>query len=152
MSTSSGRCWPFPSLGFIYSLLGSMLGAVATYGVGRLLGRDAVRRLAGTRLNELSRRLGHRGMLTVITLRIVPIAPFTVVNMVAGVSHISFRDFCVGSLIGITPGILAMTLFANGLVHLLLAPGTATALAITGLALVIAGGAWAIHRWLTATR
>jgi len=141
-----------PLLGFVYSLLGSMLGAVATYGVGRLLGRDAVRRLAGTRLNELSRRLGHRGMLTVITLRIVPIAPFTVVNMVAGVSHISFRDFCVGSLIGITPGILAMTLFANGLLQLLLAPGTGTALAITGLALVIAGGAWAIHRWLTATR
>ncbi|MGA7800032.1 MAG: VTT domain-containing protein [Gammaproteobacteria bacterium] len=141
-----------PLLGFVYSLLGSMLGAATTYGVGRLLGRDAVRRLAGTRLNELSRRLGHRGMLTVITLRIVPVAPFTVVNMVAGVSHIGFRDFFVGSLIGIMPGILAMTLFANGLLQLLLEPTPGTLLAITALALVIAGGAWAIHRWLTATR
>ncbi|MEJ2643743.1 MAG: VTT domain-containing protein [Gammaproteobacteria bacterium] len=141
-----------PLLGFVYSLLGSLLGAVATYGVGRLLGRDAVRRLAGTRLNALSRRLGHRGILTVITLRIVPVAPFTVVNMVAGVSHISFRDFLVGSLIGLTPGILAMTLFANGLYELLLEPGPGTLLAITALALLIAAGAWAIHRWLTAAR
>ena len=40
----------------------------------------------------------------VITLRIVPVAPFTVVNLVAGASHISFRDFALGTLLGMLAG------------------------------------------------
>jgi hypothetical protein len=52
-----------PWLGMLYSLLGATLSAVFVYGIGREVGRDAVRRVAGRRINDLSRRIAKRGLL-----------------------------------------------------------------------------------------
>ena len=43
-------------------------------------------------------------------LRLIPIAPFTIVNLVAGISGVRLRDFLVGTLIGMGPGILLICL------------------------------------------
>ncbi|MGD8643649.1 MAG: VTT domain-containing protein, partial [Chromatiales bacterium] len=102
-----------PWLGLACSFLGALLSAGASYGIGQVLGRDLLRRLAGDRLNTLSRRLGGRGVLTVITVRIVPIAPFVIINLVAGASHIRFRDYLLGTALGMAPGIAGITLFAD---------------------------------------
>jgi len=103
--------------GFFYSLVGAELSALLTYAVGQGAGRDLVRRYAGERLNSVSKQLSRRGVLTIITLRIVPVAPFAVINLVAGASHIRFRDFMLGTLIGLLPGLAAIALFADSLVH-----------------------------------
>ena len=81
--------WP----GVAYAAVGTMAAAAANYGIGRWLGRDAVRRLAGARANRLSEHIGRRGVLAMAVLRLLPIAPFTVVNLVAGASHIGLRDY-----------------------------------------------------------
>ncbi len=113
----------FPPLSaFIIAFLGSMLGAFVNYAVGMLLGRTFLREMMGKRLNKISRALASKGVLTVVTLRIVPVAPFTLINMVAGASHIKFSEFAVGTLIGLTPGILTMTLIGNRLFELLKNP------------------------------
>jgi hypothetical protein len=80
-----------PLPGFVYGLIGSLSGAALTYGIGHALGRDAVRRLAGSRLNSLSRRLARRGLLAV---RVIPVAPCTVVNLVAGPRPSVCRTSC----------------------------------------------------------
>ena len=76
----------------------------------------------GKRLNKISRSLASKGVLTVVTLRIVPVAPFTLINLVAGASHIKFSEFAIGTLIGLAPGILTMTLVGNRLFELLKNP------------------------------
>jgi phospholipase D1/2 len=43
-------------------------------------------------------------------LRLIPIAPFTVINLVAGASGVNLRDFLVGSIIGMGPGIVLICL------------------------------------------
>ncbi len=104
-----------PIPGFLYALSGSLASALATYILGRTLGRKTVRKMVGKRLNKLSRRLARKGMLTMITVRIVPVAPFTVINIVAGASHIKFRDYFWGTLLGMFPGILALAAAGEGL-------------------------------------
>jgi phosphatidylserine/phosphatidylglycerophosphate/cardiolipin synthase-like enzyme/uncharacterized membrane protein YdjX (TVP38/TMEM64 family) len=101
--------------GFFLALGGSLLGGLGSYLLGRWLGRDAVLKLSGEKMNLLSRKLARRGWLTVALIRVVPIAPFTVVNMVAGASHISTRSFFIGTAIGMCPGILAIMIFEEGL-------------------------------------
>ena len=86
------------------------------------MGRDLVRRYAGKRLNGISKKLSKRGLWTVVTLRIVPVAPFSLINLVAGASHISFRDFAIGTLVGLLPGIVAIALFADGVVRSIRSP------------------------------
>ncbi len=137
-----------PWLGIAYALMGVTLSAILTYGAGALLGRNAVRQIAGSRLNRLSRRLGRRGILTMFAVRLVPVAPFTVVNMVAGASHIRLRDFLAGSLLGMAPGMIATALFIDRITAALQAPGPGT-FAVVGLAaLVIVVAAMALRRWL----
>lgn len=137
-----------PGLGFVYALAGSLLGASATFGLGHAVGRDLVRRIAGQRLNTLSHWLRRKGLLAIVAVRLLPVAPFTVVNLVAGASHIRYRDFIVGSALGMLPGITALTLFSDRLASALAHPGPLNlALLVAAVALIAVGAAW-LHRWL----
>ena len=102
-----------PILGFFYALLGMTASALLTFWMGHLLGRQWIRRLAASRLSQLSRRLAQKGVLAVVLIRLVPVAPFTIVNLVAGASHIRFRDFALGTVLGEVPGLLVLALFMD---------------------------------------
>jgi uncharacterized membrane protein YdjX (TVP38/TMEM64 family) len=125
------------------------LSAVVTYGLGHQLGRHTVRRLAGSRLDRISRRLAQRGVLTVIAVRVLPVAPFTIVNMVAGASHISFRDFFIGTIIGEVPGLIAMAAFFDEAWAAIRHPGPTSVLVLLALAGGIMFGVWGLRRWLS---
>lgn len=137
-----------PWAGFGCALVGALLGAAASYGIGAVLGHEVLRRLAGPRINQLSQRLASRGLVAVILVRLVPVAPFAVINMVAGASHIRLRDLLLGTAIGITPGTLAMVLFIDQITAALRAPTPLTFALLGGTVLLIAAGVWGLRRWL----
>lgn len=134
-----------PVSGFVYSLSGCLLAAIATYGLGRALGRDTIARLSGSRVNRLSRRLGRHGIITIGTVRILPIAPFTVVNLVAGASHIRFWDYVFGTILGMGPGIAAITLFENQLEAAIREPGMGSFAILASLTVAIIAAALIIR-------
>ncbi|KWB43602.1 hypothetical protein WL37_18520 [Burkholderia ubonensis] len=136
--------WP----GFAYAAAGTMAAAAATYGLGRWLGRDAVRRLAGARANRLSRHLGRSGIVAMTLLRLLPIAPFTVVNLVAGASHIGLRDYLVGTAIGMLPGIALTVTFAHQLGAALAHPGPAAFAWLAAIGAVLIGASVLLVRIL----
>jgi uncharacterized membrane protein YdjX (TVP38/TMEM64 family) len=98
-----------------YSLLGATLGGIAGFSLGERLGSNTIRRLMGSRLRRASEILGRRGILSVIGVRLVPIAPFTIANLLLGASPIKLRDFVLGSAIALLPGIVAINLFETNL-------------------------------------
>lgn len=112
-----------PWQGFVFALSAALASATAGYGAGRWMWRDAVRRLGGKRLNRLSRGLARGGVLAVVAVRLVPIAPFAVVNLVAGTTHIPVRDFCLGTVLGLAPGVLALTVLSDRALAALRDPG-----------------------------
>lgn len=133
-----------PWLGFAYAFLGTLTSASLAYWVGRSLWRETVQRLAGKRLDRLSRRLAERGILAVAVIRIVPIAPFTIVNLVAGSSRVGYRDYLLGTVLGMTPGIFGLTVFTDRVFAALRQPDpwNVVILAAAAAALVLAA------RWL----
>jgi len=108
--------------GFFYAILGSEISAIIIYLIGRRLGRVPLRRLSHHWVARISRRLAKQGMIAVITLRVIPVAPFTFVNLVAGAAHIRFRDFAVGTVLGMAPGALALTVFSDQVVSAIHTP------------------------------
>jgi uncharacterized membrane protein YdjX (TVP38/TMEM64 family) len=112
-----------PVAGFAYSLLGSFLSAVVTFGIGKALGRREVRRIAGRRLLRLGRLLRRRGLIAMVTVRLVPVAPFSVVNVAAGSFNVRFLDFALGTLIGMAPGIFTLAVLGERLDHAIRDPG-----------------------------
>ncbi|MCW9059974.1 MAG: VTT domain-containing protein [Gammaproteobacteria bacterium] len=140
-----------PWLGLVYALAGAELGALLGYFIGQGVGRDLVRRHAGEWVNNVSKRLSNRGLLTIITLRIVPVAPFAVINLVAGASHIRLRDFALGSLLGLLPGVFAIALFADGLIRAIRAPDKGTFAWLAVAVVVALGLLLGVRRWLRTT-
>jgi phosphatidylserine/phosphatidylglycerophosphate/cardiolipin synthase-like enzyme/uncharacterized membrane protein YdjX (TVP38/TMEM64 family) len=136
--------------GFVYALAGAELSALTTYAIGQGLGHETIQRLSQRWVARASRRLARQGLLAVITLRVVPVAPFTVINLAAGASHIRLRDFALGTLLGMAPGTLALTVFSDQVVAAIAAPDPLRTAVLAGLALLIGGGAWWLGRWLTA--
>jgi len=111
-----------PIRGNIYGLFGWLAGAAMGYGIGRALGRQLVRTVARSRLARLVQPAGRHGFLTVLTLRVFPVAPFTLINFFVGATGIRFRDFFLASIVGRIPGIILLTLAGAQVENLLRQP------------------------------
>lgn len=137
-----------PVTGALYAVAGTLLSAAVTYFIGRWLGRDTVRSLMGPRVNRLSRHVAKRGILAMMVIRILPVAPYTVVNVVAGASHIRFRDYLIGTFLGMAPGILITVTFVHHLAEAVRNPSAGTIAVLAGVALFLVGFAILLQRLL----
>jgi phosphatidylserine/phosphatidylglycerophosphate/cardiolipin synthase-like enzyme/uncharacterized membrane protein YdjX (TVP38/TMEM64 family) len=98
-----------PWLGFAYAFAGAIASAIVTYAIGAAIGRDALETVFRGRLDRVRRAVVERGVFAIAAIRLVPIAPFTLVNMVAGASEVRFADYLIGTIIGMAPGITTMS-------------------------------------------
>lgn len=136
---------PWPAL--IYSLLGCLSSAILVYGLGYGMGRQAVARWVGSRLNRLNRLLTRHGVFAVATIRLLPLAPYSVVNLVAGAVRVRFRDFVLGTLLGISPGVIGITLFETQLENVVRDPGLQSLTLLAAiLAFLLLGVVWLRRR------
>ncbi|MFC7515149.1 VTT domain-containing protein [Herbaspirillum sp. GCM10030257] len=138
-----------PLTGSLYAIGGSLLSATVAYGIGQWLGRDTVQRVLGTRINKLSKRIAKRGIVAMVIIRMLPVAPFTVVNVVAGASHISLRDYLIGTLLGMLPGIIMTVTFVHHLAEAIRNPTPGTVAILVGVALSIIAVALGLQKLLT---
>jgi uncharacterized membrane protein YdjX (TVP38/TMEM64 family) len=113
--------WP----GFPYATVGVLASAIITYAVGAKLGKEALRNVLGPRLNRVRRKIARQGVLTVATIRLVPLAPFTVVNLVAGASAIRPVDYLAGTALGMLPGLVVLSALGHQIVRILTNPSPA---------------------------
>jgi len=88
-------------------LVAGTLGAYGGFWMGRLLGREAVERLIGSRVARVNEVLRRRGLLAVLGIRLVPVVPFAVVNYTAGLTAVRQTDYVLGTAIGIAPATVA---------------------------------------------
>ena len=137
-----------PWEGFAYALIGSALSAGLTYGIGSWMGKEKLSRLAGSRINRLSQYVGERGLLSMVIAHMLPVGPFTIVNMLAGASHIGFRDFMIGTLMGMIPGMIALAILIDRVTATIQQPNMSTILLLLGVMGAMAAGAWLIARLL----
>ena len=106
--------------GTLYNSIAANIGANAAFLVARSLGGDAVRRLIGkdskvlNRLDDIVERHGFRGLLT---LRLIPIAPFNALNFGSGLMALKWRTYATATVIGILPGTAIYTFFADALLQ-----------------------------------
>jgi phospholipase D1/2 len=141
-----------PWLGVAYAMTGILLAASSNYIVGTLMGRATVRRFAGTRLNRVSEVLRSKGLLAMTAVRLVPIAPFVVVGLVAGAIRIRFAHFAAGTAIGILPGSIVTTIFGDQLASALIDPAQINYALIAAVAAAFVVGIYAVRRWLWKTQ
>lgn len=123
-----------PFLGFCYSLIGLFANASVLYAIGHHMGYKTVQQLSGTRIHHLSQQFSRHSCLTMATLRFLPVAPFTIISVIAGTSHIRYRKYIAGTLLGISPSLAILTLVGNQVERTIVSPGS------QNLIVVIIGG------------
>ena len=103
-----------PYYGFVYVWIGAMLGASAAFFIGRTLGREFAASLIGNRLQKYDDTIERNGFATVLYLRLVYF-PFTPMNFGMGLTRVKFRDYFMGTGLGIIVGTFIFTFFIGTL-------------------------------------
>jgi phosphatidylserine/phosphatidylglycerophosphate/cardiolipin synthase-like enzyme/uncharacterized membrane protein YdjX (TVP38/TMEM64 family) len=111
-----------PWLGILYGGAGAMSSGLVMFFIGGRLGREALYRMLGERWRHGLEGVRKRGLLAVVTFRLVPLAPFTLVNLAAGASGIRFIDFLVGTMIGMLPGLVLLSVMGDRILRILAEP------------------------------
>lgn len=122
------------------------------YGAGRLLNCDTVRYLIGERLNRISKQFCQRGLLAIIVVRVVSVAPFILINLVAGAIRIRFSHFVIGTAIAMMPGTLAITVFGDQLRNLLQGKGEFNIWLVIAVVAVVVIGLFGLRWWFVKTK
>jgi phospholipase D1/2 len=104
-----------PINGMIWATAGCLLASTVNYCCARRLSAETLDNWTGGWLRRLGHRLEHGGIVSVMVARNIPIAPFTVVNVVAGAARIPFRDYMLGTVLGLGPTIAALTILGDRL-------------------------------------
>jgi uncharacterized membrane protein YdjX (TVP38/TMEM64 family) len=97
-------------LGTVYVNIAATTGAALGFLAARYLLRDWVERKFGTRLGSIQDGFAKNAFSYLLTLRLIPIFPFFLVNLVSGLTRIAVGTFVAATAIGIIP---ASFVFAN---------------------------------------
>lgn len=137
-----------PWLGFATSMGGIVVAALSAYFAGRALPDDTLRDLAGEKLERTSKALRGRSFVAALALSVVPVAPFPVVGMVAGAARIKLLQYLAGTALGMVPGTLATTVFADQVRTALEDPSRINYWLVAGIVAFLVVLTLFVRRWL----
>lgn len=105
-------------LGFLLSWVGAMLGATLNFAISRYIARKLVLRVIKPSFQDKIDQLnGRRAFAFVLVMRLIPGISFDLISYLAGLSRIRLLPFLAASGIGVTPTMMAYTIFAHDLVR-----------------------------------
>ncbi len=136
-----------PWLGFAYGMAGIILSALATYYAGRLLPDKTVQRLAGDKLDGVVKALKRHGLMAMLAVRIIPVAPFAVEGIIAGAVSIRVWEYTLGTFLGMLPGVLATSVFGGQLAAALEDPSTINWWIVAAVIAAMIALTWYVKRW-----
>jgi uncharacterized membrane protein YdjX (TVP38/TMEM64 family) len=103
--------------GLLLNSLGANIGANAAFRLSRGLGREGVERIVGSRLGGFDHATAQHGFWGLLVLRLIPLVPFNALNFGSGLTAMRWRDYALATVVGILPGTVVYTFFADALVQ-----------------------------------
>ena len=124
--------------GTVVAVVSSTIGATLAFLVSRFLFRDYIQMRFRDKLEKINQGLEREGAFYLFTLRLVPIFPFFIINLVMGVTAISTRVFAGVSLVGMVGGAMVYVNAGTQLARIdslkgILSPGIVSAFVMLAL-------------------
>lgn len=132
--------------GLLYATAGSLVAALVAYAGGRYYGARPLQRLENGSLARLTAGLRRGGIVQMTILRLLPLAPFSIVNVMAGAARVRVFAFSVGTILGMLPGNLLFTAFGRQLRQLINNPSPMEIAAMIAVTIVASVAFWYLHR------
>lgn len=105
--------------GFIYISIAGLIGSTVSFYIARVFQDNAMRLIdkiynkkeRKISLEELADKINKFGMGYVFFMRSMPFIPFSVANAISGVTSIKYRDYILGTILGLIPGQFITNIF-----------------------------------------
>lgn len=105
-------------------IIGATIGAVGLFLAARYALYDVLHAKAGPALLKMERGFKDNALSYLLVLRLVPLFPFWLVNLVPALLDVPLRTYVIATVIGIIPGTFVYASVGNGLGEILAAGGT----------------------------
>jgi len=125
-----------PIAGALYSLIGCTASALVLYEIARRIPLRRLRPNAGARMQRFHHHLVRHAVWAVALVRLVPVAPYSIVCILLGTTEIRRAPYIAGTMLGMLPGILVNAFFIDRVIAAIRHPSMTTA-ALLGLAVVV---------------
>lgn len=103
-----------PGLGIAIAVTASTLSAVIALLAVRALGWQ-LSRVNHPRVELIDTRLRERGWPAVLSLRLIPMVPFSVLNYAVGASAVRVVPYALATLVGVIPGTAAVVILGDAM-------------------------------------
>ena len=97
------------AMGFTLSLIAISLSANLAFILGRFLDIRVIERILKNKLKNFDSKMEKHGFRIILFMRLSMLFPFDIINYAAGMSKIRYRDFILGTMIGIIPEVFSLT-------------------------------------------
>ncbi len=104
-----------PLWGFVTIMVSIALSTSVAFWIARSLGRKFVDKYIKGRWEDIAQKLAKKGFVTVFCLRLVPVIQYEILNYICGISTIKFRDFFLGTILGMIPGAIVIAFLGGKL-------------------------------------
>lgn len=104
-----------PVLGIAIAVTASTLSALIALLLVRAFGWQIGRLVSHPRVDSLDVQLSERGWPAVLSLRLIPVVPFSVLNYAAGASAVHVRPYLLATLAGLLPGTSAVVILGDAI-------------------------------------
>jgi uncharacterized membrane protein YdjX (TVP38/TMEM64 family) len=135
-----------PHIAIAISFSGIMMSAALLHWLGARF-RNTVRKSLGPAMARVDEALSDHGIVTIAAIRMIPLAPFSVVNLIAGALGVPLRDYMLGSALGLMPGMIILCLFGRQAREFWHHPSVSGMLIGLGFALLWLGVTFGLQRW-----
>ena len=130
------------AFGVLIAVLASTGSAVLALLLVRAAGWQLNRLVRHRAIDRVDERLRERGWPAILSLRLIPLVPFSAINYAAGASRVRLLPFTLATLAGVVPGTAAVVILGDALAGhpspmLFVASVCTGALGLTGLVLEI---------------
>ena len=98
-------------LGAFYNIIATILSCLIGFWISRYAFKDIFERLYYERLKRIENEIEINGFYYFLSLRLVMVVPYFLINILAGISRISFRKYLFSTTLGVIP---ASLIYANG--------------------------------------
>jgi len=136
-----------PWWGTLWTSMAAVVAAVIAFTFTRTIGRDIISKRIAGRWQALDAEIRTGGLFYMFAIRLQPIIPYGLVNFVAGLTSIRFKDYFIGTALGTIPGVFPFVLLGSfGLKAIKTGEYFPLLLTLTLLALLITGSVWYYRR------
>jgi phospholipase D1/2 len=138
-----------PVLGPLYAMTGCLASASTAFAIGRWVGPRHVNGWGGERMRRLMRLLRRNGTLAVFLIRKIPL-PFVLVNFMLGASAVGYREFLIGTALGMAAMVVGLAGFGYQLAETWRHPSMESIIRALLFLCIPLSLAWMINRALRA--